>query len=104
MKQISVIIGEPGKMPRQVKISPTVENLQRIVGGYIGIVTFPKSYLLPEGYAVICNEEGRLRDLPPTYYGFRGKIIFAGVDGDELTDFPLSWEGFMTRLYGKYFS
>lgn len=96
MKKISVIIAEPGKLPRCVSISPTLENLQKIVGGYIETVT------LPEGYVIICNEEGRLIGLPQNYYGFRGTIIYAGVDGDEFADFPLSWEQFMTK-YGKFF-
>ena len=37
--KIKVIIKEPGRYPRSVNISDTLENLQRTVGGYIETVT-----------------------------------------------------------------
>ena len=72
-------------------ISPRLENLQRIVQGYIETVT---------------NEEGRIYDLPancivkiqdgPNVGGtvsFVGEIIALGVNGDEFADLP----GWVTR-------
>ena len=44
------------------------------------------------GAVVICNEEGRLKNLPHNcdLFGisFVGTIIFAGVDGEEFADLP----------------
>ena len=52
MKQISVLIKEPGKKPRRESIPNTLEALQRVVGGYIETVTFASDVV------IICNEEG----------------------------------------------
>lgn len=57
-KKIHVLIKEPGKKPRSVNISHTLENLQKTVGGYIEAVT------LTNDFVIICNEEGRLKRLP----------------------------------------
>ena len=76
-------------------ISNTLENLQRTVGGYIE--TFP----VDEKNVIICNEEGRIRDLPfnctlfddKSLLGLRtplqtfyGDIIVVGVDDEEFAD------------------
>ena len=52
MAKIGVIIKEPGRVPRHVNISNTLENLQKTVGGYIETVT------LCSDIVVICDEEG----------------------------------------------
>lgn len=88
-KKISVIIKEPGKVPRHVNISTTLENLQRTVGGYIETVTFATDA------CIICNEEGRLQGLPfcCRIFGvdFVGTIIMIGVNGEDFTDWPLTF-------------
>ncbi|MBQ7244604.1 MAG: DUF3846 domain-containing protein [Bacilli bacterium] len=83
---------EPGKKPYRIDISNELQALQRQVGGYIETVT--------EGDAVIiCDEEGRLKNLPYNckIFGihgeiasFCGTILFFGVDADEgeFTDCP----------------
>lgn len=67
-------------------ISPTLKNLQNIVGGYIETVTFGD-------YVVICNEEGRLLGLPHNCtingFSFVGDIAIVGVDGDDFGDCPM---------------
>ena len=86
MKQISVLIKEPGKKPRRESIPNTLEALQKVVGGYIETVTCASDAV------IICNEEGRLKNLPYNcdFLGisFVGTIIFAGVDGEEFADLP----------------
>lgn len=81
-------------------ISPRLENLQRIVQGYIETVTVAKDVV------IICNEEGRIYDMPANCIvkiqdgpnkgctvSFVGEIIALGVDGDEFVDLP----GWVTR-------
>lgn len=86
MNKIKVLIKRPGELPRSVWISDTLENLQRTVGGCIETVT------LQRGLVVICDEEGRLKGKPHncTVGGveFVGDIIVAGVEGEELADYP----------------
>lgn len=57
MSKIRILIVEPNKEPRQVKVEHTVQNLQNIVGGLIEIVE------LEHNVDLICNEEGKLRSL-----------------------------------------
>lgn len=88
-KKIDVLIKEPGKRPRHVWISNTLENLQKTVGGYIETVT------LATDLVIICDEEGKLKDKPYncTVCGedLVGTIIFAGVSGDEFSDIPTDY-------------
>lgn len=44
------------------KPRPTLEDAQRHVGGYIERFETPT---LPEGWSAFCNEEGKLKELPP---------------------------------------
>ncbi|MBR3238465.1 MAG: DUF3846 domain-containing protein [Oscillospiraceae bacterium] len=88
----SVIIKRPGEPPRHVNMSLKIENLQRYVGGYIETVT------IGTDWCVICDEEGRLKGKPHNCtvcnIDFVGDIVFVGVDGDELTDFPITFKDF----------
>lgn len=89
-KKIKVIIKEPAKKPRCVYISNTLENLQKTVGGYIETVT------IASDMCIICNEEGRLRNLPYNCdvcgVSFVGTIIFCGVSEDEFCDVPIDFD------------
>lgn len=91
-KKISVFIKEPGRRPRHVNVSPSLENLQRIVGGFIETVTVRPSLV------IICDEEGRLKgkDHCCNVRGidFVGTIVFCGVNGDEFKDVPMSFNEF----------
>lgn len=76
-------------------ISNTLENMQRTVGGYIEAITYGESFGFPR-FTVICNEEGRIREIP---YNcciggnlLFGDIIIVGVDSDEITDCPLTFQ------------
>lgn len=89
MKKLKVIVKEPGRQPRSVYISDTLENLQANVGGYIETVT------LDGGIVVICDEEGRLKGRPHccTLGGvdFVGTVILCGVEGDGFADLPITF-------------
>ena len=85
----SVIIKEPGKVPRHVHISTSLENLQKIVGGYIETVTMAKDF------TIICNEDGRICGLPYNCNiagaDFFGTIIMIGIDGDDFCHCPITF-------------
>lgn len=95
--KISVLIKDPGKPPRHVNIENSLKNLQTIVGGYIETVTISSDAV------IICNEEGRLKALPYccTICGidFFGTIVFAGIDGEEFADFPISYRDAKQNIF-----
>ena len=62
MSKIRVLIVEPNKEPRQVRIEHTLKNLQKIVGGLIEFVE------LEHNVDLICNEEGKLLNLELDLY------------------------------------
>ena len=90
MERIRAIIKRPDEAIGHVtNISPSLKNLQNIVGGYIETVTICGS---TPSWTIICNEEGRLLDLPYNCtidsIDFYGDIIAVGVKGEDLTDLP----------------
>lgn len=56
---ISVLLVEPCKRPKVIKIENTLEKLQELVGGYIEVF-----YPFEDKVAVIANEEGKINGLP----------------------------------------
>ncbi len=50
---------EPGKSPRTEEIKGDLKSMQNVVGGYIQAI-----YPFEEPIALICNEEGKLLNLP----------------------------------------
>ena len=86
MDNIKVIVKRPGEDPCEEVIANTLEEFQKLVGGAIEAVT------LCSDLAIICNEDGRLMDLPYNCKIFNlhfvGTVVFVGVNGDEFTDVP----------------
>lgn len=87
--KIKAIIKRPDEKKGHVTwISNTLENLQRSVGGLIEVFRFASDC------AIICNEEGKLMNLPLNCYCvgelFVGDIVVVGVDGSEFCDVPES--------------
>lgn len=81
------IIKQPGEPAKRIDIDNTLQALQKAVGGYIETVT------LFEDVTLICNEEGRLMDLPYNmeFLGidFVGPLLAVGRTEDDfcsLTD------------------
>ena len=56
---MQVVVVEPKKKPVVQDIGSDLESMQRIVGGFIEVV-----YPFDEPVALICNEEGKLLNLP----------------------------------------
>lgn len=95
MEKIRAIVKRPDEEIGHVtNISPTLQNLQNIVGGRIEAVT------IAPGVVVICNEEGRIMGLPYNCevrgrnlmgeftVDFCGEIIVLGTDAEEFADLP----------------
>ena len=56
---MEVLLVEPGKEARLAEIGSDLKSLQAAVGGYI-----EAAYFFDEPVALICNEEGKVYDLP----------------------------------------
>ena len=106
---ISALVKRPGEIPRHVNISNSLEALQRNVEGFVEVVTLippeeKKGRKLP-GMVVICNEEGRLRDMPYNCtiwnQDYVGPIIICGCQDDEFIDLPLPW-GVMKCMFPSF--
>ena len=63
-KMVKVLIKEPGKEPYEKEIEDTLDNLQEIVGGYIGCVEMPGV----KNVDLYVNEEGKLNKLPGNFW------------------------------------
>lgn len=102
---MKVIIKRPcDQFGEEATIANTLEALQEAVGGYIETVT------LDNGLVLICNEEGKLRDMPynfthrqmfgaiPLQYPIFGTVIACGADGDEFADIPIDFNEWKSLL------
>lgn len=105
MAKIKVIIKRPDEQfGHMTWISDSLENLQKTVGGYIETVTFDN------GLVLICNEEGKLRDMPynftlrrihgiiPIHNPIFGTVIACGAEEDQLTDVPIDFNEWKALL------
>lgn len=57
-KTIKVVMVEPLKRPYVAEIENSLAGMQSVVNGYIEVIT------LEENVILVCNEEGKLLDLP----------------------------------------
>lgn len=75
MKQanIRVIIVRPGEPPEETVVSNKLKTFQGIVGGYI------ETMHLEDGVILVCNEEGKLKPLPPNTYVPECSDVIAGT-------------------------
>lgn len=67
MSKINVLLVKSGEHPERVEIESGLESLQNAVGGYIQAI-----YPFDDPIALICNEEGKLLQLPLNR-GLRGE-------------------------------
>ena len=64
----TIVVKEVGKEPTKLNVRDgqlTLELLQRLVVGYIEVV-HPDGF--PQDVVLICNEEGKLRELPFNFF------------------------------------
>lgn len=85
---MKVWIKEPNDDAVLIDIENSLKAMQTIVGGYI------ECYALSPTETVICNEEGRIKDLPYNCYiegnHFYGTIFICGTEEEEFTDTSIS--------------
>ena len=78
------LLKQPGLKAEIIDIPNELEALQREVNGYIETIT------LTRHLAMICNEEGRIRNMLPNFYLHGelivGPVLFVGVKGDGFRD------------------
>ena len=74
----------PGHNPEVIDIPNELESFQWEVDGYIETVT------VTNHTAMICNEEGKLRNMSPNFWlngeMIVGPVLFVGVKGDGFRD------------------
>lgn len=81
---IKVCHKEPGRPVQIREINNTLGALQHLVGGYIELARVFK-----KGIAILCDEEGLIKDKRPNCMGLVGPIVFIGLNGSDfrsLTD------------------
>lgn len=82
-RTIQIVVVNAGEKPVTMEVGDDLAALQAVVGGYIQEVPF-----LVDGYrySVVCNEEGRLSNLPPNRtlgrISFVGDIFFTKYDDE----------------------
>ena len=104
-KKIKCIVKRPDEQFGHVTwISDSLKNLSNTVGGYIETVT------LDNGVVLICNEEGRIRNMPYNFTLRRmrrvvtiqnaifGTVIACGAEGDQLADIPIDFNEWKSLL------
>ena len=106
--KIKCIIKRPDEQYGHVtNISTSLKNLQNIVDGPIEQVTIMRETKDKPGVVVICNEEGKLRGLAPSFrigHGVTldiivGEAIVIGIQGEELVDLPISFKVWKQIMY-----
>lgn len=85
---MKILVVEPRKRPRRADIPHTLEEMQKLVGGYIEII-----YPFDDPVAVVCDDEGKLKgyELNRAFKGIdiiAGTFFIAGISEDDLTDLP----------------
>ena len=95
MRKMRVIIKRPEEKYGHVcSISDSLENLQKTVGGYIEVVPITNS---PDGKRIllVCNEEGKVRNLEPNINLMGEQIVgtffLCSESGEEFDDLPATW-------------
>ena len=85
MLRIKCLYIKPGKAPLVFEIENTLESFQKLVGGYIEIVTDKDTK--EHNALMICNEEGKIMDLEPNLWVDNdfvcGNVLIVGDDGDD---------------------
>ena len=93
-----ILIFEPGKSPRAADIPHSLDKMQAIVGGTIQAV-----YPWSERAALVCDDEGLLKDYPFNRkigeHAIFGTFFICGIDECDFSDLP---NNLMLRFAQEY--
>ena len=83
---MKILIVEPGKHPREADIPHTLEEMQRVVGGYIEAV-----YPWKDPVGLVCDEDGLSKDTEWNRYitsevAIKGAFFICGLGEEDFTD------------------
>lgn len=92
----SVIIKEPGKKPRHVNISTSLQNLSTIVGGV------PDFARIAQELVIIFNPEATEPNANICGFDFKGTIIFLGANKNDWDDLPMTYNEFKAHFPGAF--
>ena len=84
---MKILIVEPMQHPRRADIPHTLEEMQRIVGGYIEEICPCND----DPVSIVCDEEGKLKDYElnryiPAVDIIAGTFFICGLDAEGFTD------------------
>ena len=96
---MKILIIEPRKHPRRADIPHTLEEMQRIVGGYI-----QATYPFDDPVAVVCDDEGKIKGYElnryiPNVDIIAGTFFVCGLGAEDFTDLPDD----LAEKYEKFF-
>ena len=96
---MKILIVEPRKHPRRAEIPHTLEEMQRIVGGYI-----QATYPFDDPVAVVCDDEGKIKGYELNRYIPKADIIagtffVCGLGAEDFADLPDD----LAEKYEKFF-
>jgi hypothetical protein len=80
---MKILYKVPGEPLRSMVVPNELGVMQQLVDGYIESIT------LPDNLIVICNEEGKIRDMAKNFHVaalddyIYGPALFMGADGEE---------------------
>ena len=89
--KIKVLAPLPMELPKEIELDNTLEAMQKFVGGLIECITLSDT---GSEVTLVCNDEGKLLELPPNRMLWGGADYLAGSGFIAGTDS----EGNMTSL------
>ena len=95
-KTVDVVLVKPGEAPQVVTVKDELKAYQELVGGNIEIV---RATDWGDNAVLVCNEEGRILELPINYMvalgnglftNIRGSFFIVGVEGERFVSLTKS--------------
>ena len=90
-EKIKVIIKDVNKAPRTAIVNNCLQNFQAKVAGFIQIIP---DKAVPNGIMIV-NDEGAVNGMEVNCringMNIFGNIVFAGQDGEDISDYPISF-------------
>lgn len=107
-EQLTVLLVQPGKAPKEVKIDDTLDAIQSAVGGYFEVIS-----PFDDGAVIVCNEEGKLTGMKPNRALYEDHerstisdilvgdffIAYVSDSSDQLQSLP---EALMKKYYERF--